>query len=69
MFYNCTRLKKTAYEDDESIIGDRLTPKNLTIEASEALGDTFNVIDIWLKLLDNNYDAIREAYSTAMKEI
>ena len=59
--------KQPAYEDDEISIGDRLISKHVTIEALEALGDTFNFIDIWLKLLDDNYDARREAYKTDTK--
>ena len=41
----------------------------MTTESLEALGDTINFIEIWLKLLDENYDAIRVAYITAMKDI
>ena len=62
-------IKKTSYEDDESSIGGRLIPKHVTTEALEELGAIFNFIDIWLKLLDDNYDARHEAYSTAMKYI
>ena len=51
--------KQPAYEYDEKIIGDRLMPKHMTIEGLEAFGATFNLIEIWLKLLDENYDAIR----------
>ena len=43
---------KTAYEYDESSIGDRSIPKNATTEALEALGATINFIDIWLKLFE-----------------
>ena len=39
----------------------------MTIQALESLGDTINFIEIWLKLLEANYDARRVAYSTAMK--
>ena len=59
--------KKSSYEDDESSIVDRLIPKNETIESLEALGATINVIDIWLKLFEENYDSICVAYSTASK--
>ena len=48
--------KNPTYEDDESIIGDRLIPKHVTTEALEALGSTFNIIDIWIKWLDENYE-------------
>ena len=33
------------------------------------MGATLNFIDIWLKLLENNYDARRVAYITAIKEM
>ena len=33
------------------------------------MGDTINFIDIWLKLLDDNYDARRVVCITAMKEM
>ena len=33
------------------------------------MGATINFIDRWLKLLDNNYDAIRVAYITSMKDM
>ena len=61
--------KQPSYEDEECSIGDRPIPKNATIESLEALGTTLNFIDIWLKLLDHNYDVRREAYNIAMKEI
>ena len=61
--------KLAAYEDDEIIIGDRLIPKNVATEALYALVGTLNFIDVWLKLLDKNYDARLVAYITAMKEI
>ena len=41
----------------------------MTIESLEALFASLNLIEIWLKLLDNNYGARRVAYSTAMKEM
>ena len=41
----------------------------MTTEALEALGDTYNFIDIWLQLLEENYDARRAEYITAMKEM
>ena len=59
--------KKTYYKYDEIIIGDRLIPKHVTTEAFKALDNTFNFIDIWQKLSEENYDARRVAYSTAMK--
>ena len=33
------------------------------------MGATFNFIEIWLKLLEDNYDARHVAYSTAMKDM
>ena len=45
------------YEDDESSIGDRAIPNDATIKTLEELGAIFNFIDIWLKLLRENYCA------------
>ena len=59
--------KLPGYEDDEINIGDMLITKNVTTEALEELGATLNFIDIWLKLLDENYDARHVAYITVMK--
>ena len=39
----------------------------MAIEVLEALGNTLNFIDIWIKILEDNYDARRVAYITAMK--
>ena len=50
-------------------IGDRLISKNETTESLEALVDTLNFIDVWLKLFEENYDERCVAYSTAMKEM
>ena len=33
------------------------------------MGATFNFTDIWLKLMEDNYDARRVAYSTDLKEM
>ena len=41
----------------------------MTIEALEALCATLNFIDIWIKLLEENYDARCVAYITSMKEM
>ena len=57
------------YDDDVRIIGDRAIPNDATIKTLESLGATFNFIDIWLKLLRENYDARCEAYINAMKEM
>ena len=59
--------KLPAYEINESSIIGRLIPKNVTTEALEALGATLNFIDIWLKLLEDNYDYRRVSYITSMK--
>ena len=53
----------------ESSIVDRLIPKGVTTEALESLGDTLNFIDIFIKLLEENYEARRVANITAMKEM
>ena len=39
----------------------------MTTEALEAFGTTLYFIEMWIKLLDNNYDARRVSYITAMK--
>ena len=55
------------YGDDEISIGDRSIPKNETTEELFSLGANINFIDIWLKLFEDNYDAICVTYITAMK--
>ena len=56
-------------EYDEINIGDREIPNDATIKKLEALGATFNLIDIWLKLLRENYCAQSESYINAMQEM
>ena len=51
--------KKPDYEDDKISIGDKLIPKNVTTEELGALCATLNFIEIWLKLLEENYEARR----------
>ena len=41
----------------------------MTIEALETLGASFNFIEIWIKMLEENYDARRVSYSTSVKEL
>ena len=41
----------------------------MTTEALEALGDILNFIEIWLKLLDQNYEVSCGMYNKAMKEM
>ena len=60
--------KQPDYEETESSIRDRLISKHATTETSEAFGATFNFIEIWPKLLEENYDARRGSYSTAMQD-
>ena len=55
------------YKDDESSIRDMEILNDSTIKKLEALGATFNFIDIWLKLLRENCCARSEAYINAMK--
>ena len=57
------------YEDGESIIGDKSITNDATIKTLEALGANFNFIDIWLKLLRENYCDQSESYINAMKEM
>ena len=61
--------KLPAYEDYEIIIGYRLIPKHVITEALVSLVATLIFIDIWIKLLEDNYDARRVAYITATKEM
>ena len=61
--------KKTAYEDDEISIVDRLIPKHVTTEELGALGAFLNFIEIWLKLMDKNYDARHVPYITSMEDM
>ena len=55
------------YKDDEISIGYGSIHDNATTKTLEALGATINFIDIWLKLLGENFDARCEAYINAMK--
>ena len=54
---------------DEIIIGDTSIPDDTTPKALEALGTTINLIDIWLKLILENYNARCDAYINAMKDM
>ena len=60
--------KQPDYEDEEISLVDILIPKNSTTESLEALGDTLNFIDIWLKLLEGNYEIRSGMYNKSMKE-
>ena len=57
------------YEYDEISIGDRAIPNDATIKTLEALGTTFNFIDIWLKLLRENHCARSASYINAIKDM
>ena len=57
------------HKDYESSIGDRSITDNATTKPLEALGDTINFIDIWLKLFCENYNARCDAYINAMKDM
>ena len=60
---------QTDYKYYESSIGDRAIPNNATVKELKSLGDTFNFIDIWLKLLRKMLCAQSESYSIAMEEM
>ena len=60
---------QTDYKDNESSISDISIPNNATVKELKSLGATFNFIDIWLKLLRENYCARSESYSNAMEEM
>ena len=51
------------YKDNESSIGDIEIPNDATVKYLKSLGDTFNFIGIWIKLLRENYCAQSESYS------
>ena len=57
------------YEDIVISIGDIEIPNDATMKTLESLGATFNFIDIWLKLLRENYCARSESYINDMKEM
>ena len=57
------------YKDDESSIGDRAIPDIESTKTLEELGATINFIDIWLKLLLENFNARCDAYINAMKDM
>ena len=57
------------YEYYVNSIGDRAIPNDATIKTLEALGATFNFIDVWLKLLCENHCAQSESYINAIKEM
>ena len=57
------------YKDNESSIGDRAIKNDAKVKTSDSLSATFNFIDIWLKLLRENYFARSESYSNAMEEM
>ena len=57
------------YKEDESSIGDRAIPNNATVKELKSLGATFNFIDIWIKLLRENYCAQSESYRNALEEM
>ena len=69
MLFICRDRLQIDYKDDEISIGDRKIPNDATIKALEALGATYNFMDIWLKFFRENYCAKSESYINAMKEM
>ena len=61
--------RQYSYEDKEISLLDSLIPKNATVESLEALGDTLNFIEIWLKMLEDNDEVRSVIYNKAMKEM
>ena len=57
------------YKDNESSIGDIEIPNDATVKYLKSLGDTFNFIGIWIKLLRENYCAQSESYSNALEDV
>ena len=48
--------KLPSYEDYESSVGDRLILKHVTTKSLGELGASLNFFEIWLKMLDQNYE-------------
>ena len=42
---------QTNYQEDDISIGDKVIPKDATVNALQSLGAAFNFIDIWLHTL------------------
>ena len=61
--------EQPAYEDEKSSLGDRLVLKHVTTEALEWLVAVINFIDIWLKLLEENYEIRSGMYNKYTKEM
>ena len=61
--------EQPAYEYEESSLGDRLVLKHVTTEALEWLVAVINFIDIWLKLLEENYEIRSGMYNKSTKDM
>ena len=57
------------YKDDESSIGDISISNDATIKTLKSLVTICNFIDIWIKLLCENYCARGELYRNGMEEM
>ena len=57
------------YKDYGINIGDMAISDDAKIKTLEALGATINFIDIWIKLLCENFDVRCEAYINAIKRM
>ena len=55
------------YKDEKIRIGDKEIPDDVKIKKLEELVATINFINIWLKLLHENFGSRYEAYINAMK--
>ena len=56
-------------QDYESSLGDRVIPKDATVNALNSLGATFNFIDIWLHNFRHNYFEQSVSYTAAVVEM
>ena len=55
--------------DDESSLGERNVPKKLPTDTLKSLSAILKLIDEWLLMFPENYDAKCEAYKTAMGQL
>ena len=60
---------QTNYQEDDISIGDKVIPKNATVDALHSLGATFIFIDIWLHTLIKIFFVQKHSYETAMGEM
>ena len=70
MCYIIEKNKQQPIYVDDEISGEGISiPNNTTTEVLEALGDTLNFIDYWLKLFYHNYEVRWKMYNEATKKL